>query len=325
MARVYQKARRDCFEPAMEAADTYTSYRSSLPSPGPGCGPTCQSPDRKGEVHCWPATGLPAKLPAFDSLSRLHVRNLAPALRALLVAATLLLMGTPAPAEEPPPRGLPREIAANGSRFEEEFQKYTYRQRFFFSELSEKGGTAGIYREVRDILFTPGGERTEELVKRPVNTLKRMRLTEENFRDIREVQPFVLTKDNSWNYQFTYKGRETLGETSCYVYRMKPKQVLDGQRMLDGLIWVSVEGHQLVRVMGKPLPQIYRDGTENLFPDFTTVYAPVDGEFWFPVKTVADDVLAFSSGVRPVKYTIDYENYKRFSVESTITFDKEAP
>ena len=46
-----------------------------------------------------------------------------------------------------------------------------------------------------------------------------------------------------------------------------------------------------MRVMGKPLPQIYRNETENLFPNFTTVYAPVDEEFWFPVKTVADDVL----------------------------------
>ncbi len=300
MARVYQNVRRDCFGSAVEAANTYTSYRSAI-----------QSPDREG----W----------GGDSPTSLYARRFAPAWRTFLIAASLLWTGTPAGAEEPPPRSLVKEIAVNGSRFEDEFQKYTYRQRFFFSELGKKGGTTGIYREVRDILFTPGGERTEELVKRPVNTLKTMRLTEEDFRDIREVQPFVLTKDNSWNYQFTYKGRESLGEASCYVYRMKPKQVLDGQRMLDGMIWVSVDGHQVVRVMGKPLPQIYRDGTENLFPNFTTVFAPVDGEFWFPVKTVADDVLAFSSGVRPVRYTIDYENYKRFSVESTITFEKEDP
>ena len=288
MARVYQKVRKDRFGSVTKAAGTYPSY--------------LQSPDRKGGV-----------------------RRSAPAWQAFVVAAGLLLAGTPAQSEGPPPRGLLREIAANGSRFEEEFQKYTYRQRFFFSELSKKGVPSGIYREVRDILFTPAGERTEELVKRPVNTLKRIRLTEEDFRDIREVQPFVLNKDNAWNYQFTYKGREALGDTSCYVYRMKPKQVLDGQRLLDGLIWVSVEGHQVVRVMGKPLPQIYRNGVENLFPNFTTVYAPVDGEFWFPVKTVADDVLPFSSGAQPVRYTIDYENYKRFSVESTITFDKEDP
>ena len=300
MASVYQKVRKDRFESVTEAAGTYPSYRSGIQSPG------C-----KGGVR--------------DSLTSLHARNFAPAGRALVVAATLLLAGISAWAEDSPPRGLLREIAANGSRFEEEFQKYTYRQRFFFSELDRKGATAGIYREVRDILFTPAGERTEKLVKRPVNTLKRMRLTEEDFRDIREVQPFVLTKDNAWNYRFTYKGRETLGETSCYVYRMKPKQVLDGQRLLDGLIWVSVEGHQVVRVMGKPLPQIYRNGVENLFPNFTTVYARVDGEFWFPVKTVADDVLPFSSGLQPVRYTIDYENYKRFSVESIITFDRENP
>ncbi len=293
MARVYQKVRKDRFKSVTEAAGTYPSY--------------LQSPGRKGGVH-----------------TSLYARNFAPAGPALVAAAALLLTGTTARAEDtPPPRGLLREIAANGSRFEEEFQKYTYRQRFFFSELGGRGATAGFYREVRDIVFTPAGERTEEFVKRPVNTLKRMRLTEEDFRDIREVQPFVLTKDNAWNYQFTYKGRETLGETPCYVYRMKPKQVLDGQRLLDGLIWVSVEGHQVVRVMGKPLPRIYRNEVENLFPNFTTVYAQVDGEFWFPVKTVADDVLPFSSGVQTVKYTIDYENYKKFSVESTITFDKE--
>ena len=290
MARVYQKVRKDRLGSVTGAAGTYPSYRSGI-----------------------------------RATRKLRTRARAPAWRMLVVAAGLLGAGTPAWAEDLPPRGLLREIAANGSRFEEEFQKYTYRQRFFFSELSKKGGPAGIYREVRDILSTAAGERTEELVQRPVNTLKRIRLTEEDFRDIREVQPFVLNKDNAWNYQFTYKGRETLDETSCYVYRMKPKQVLDGQRLLDGLIWVSVEGHQVVRVMGKPLPQIYRNGVENLFPNFTTLYAPVDGEFWFPVKTVADDVLPFSSGVQPVRYTIDYENYKRFSVESTITFDKGDP
>ena len=300
MAKVYQKFRKDRFE-SVAGADTYPSY---LRSPD-------QSPDRKGGVS--------------DSPTPVRARRSTIASLTFVVAANLLAAANPARAEDPPPRGLLREIAANGSRFEKEFQKYTYRQRFFFSELRKKGGTAGIYREVRDILFTPGGERTERLVKRPVNTLKRMRLTEEDFRDIREVQPFVLTKDNAWNYRFTYKGRETLEETPCYVYRMKPKQVLDGQRLLDGLIWVSVDGHQVVRVMGKPLPQIYRNETENLFPNFTTVYAPVDEEFWFPVKTVADDVLPFSSGAQPVRYTIDYENYKRFSVESTVTFDRVDP
>ena len=162
MARVYQKVRKDRFKSVTEAAGTYPSY--------------LQSPGRKGGVH-----------------TSLHARNFAPAGRALVVAAALLLTGTTARAEDtPPPRDLLREIAANGSRFEEEFQKYTYRQRFFFSELGGRGATAGFYREVRDIVFTPAGERTEKLVKRPVNTLKRMRLTEEDFRDIREVQPFVL-------------------------------------------------------------------------------------------------------------------------------------
>ena len=126
MARVYQKVRKDRFKSVTEAAGTYPSY--------------LQSPGRKGGVH-----------------TSLYARNFAPAGPALVAAAALLLTGTTARVEDtPPPRGLLREIAANGSRFEEEFQKYTYRQRFFFSELGGRGATAGFYREVRDIVFYPG-------------------------------------------------------------------------------------------------------------------------------------------------------------------------
>ena len=55
----------------------------------------------------------------------------------------------------------------------------------------------------------------------------------------------------------------------------------------------------------------------------TTIYYPVDGKFWFPVKTLADDTLPFSGGVQRVRYTIDYANYKRFSAEATITYGDE--
>ena len=228
-----------------------------------------------------------------------------------------------APTQQKPPRGLPRQIAANGSRFEKEFQNYTYRQRFSFTEIGRRGAPMGFYREVREIFFTPEGRRSERFVGRPVENLKRMRLTEEDFRDLREVQPFVLNQDNLWMYRLTYKGIEDLGGKPCFVYRLKPKQVLDGQRFLDGLIWVSREDQQLVQVSGKPVPQIYRRGVENLFPNFMTIYAPVDGEFWFPLKTEAADILPFKTGAQSIRYSIHYEDYRRFTVESSIEFEQD--
>lgn len=224
-----------------------------------------------------------------------------------------------------PPRDLVRQVAAQGSLFEKELGNYTYRQTFQLFELDQKGLTRGHYKETRDVLFTPAGERTEEFVWGPVNALLYMRLTDEDFRDLRDVQPFVLNEDNLWNYETTYKGIEPVDGEACYVYRLKPRQVLDGQRLLDGMMWVSREHLQVVRVAGQPVPQIYRESGDNLFPHFTTIYRPVDGKFWFPVKTVADDTLGFRSGLQKVRYMIDFENYKRFTADSSIQFEEGKP
>lgn len=59
--------------------------------------------------------------------------------------------------------------------------------------------------------------------------------------------------------------------------------------------------------------------SENLFPYFTTFRTLVDGKYWFPRTTLADAVLPFRSG--PLRMRIDYENYRRFAVDSTIRFE----
>ena len=224
-----------------------------------------------------------------------------------------------------PSKSLIRRLADQGSQFEKERNYYSYRRSFQFYEMDPRGKRGGLYREVRDVLFTPDGERVEEFVGRPHSRLKRIRLTDEDFRDLREVQPFVLTKDTLWRYRLTYKGPESLDGEVCYVYRLAPRQVFDEDRLLDGLIWVSQEHEQIVRVAGRPVPQIHASENENLFPQFTTLYGAVDGKFWFPIKTVASDILAFSSGVQRVHYVILYENYRRFTAESTIVFESSEP
>lgn len=260
-----------------------------------------------------------------------HLRATANRRRVEFHAALALLLGLSGFADRTlgqtaaPPRDLIRQVAAQGSLFEKELGHYTYRQTFQFFELDKKGVTRGHYNETRDVLFTPEGERTEEFVRGPVNALVNMRLTDEDFRDLRDVQPFVLNEDNLWNYETTYKGLESVDGEECFVYRLKPRQVLDGQRLLDGMMWVSREHLQVVRVAGQPVPQIYRESGDNLFPHFTTIYRPVDGKFWFPVKTVANDTLAFRSGLQQVRYMIDFESYKRFTAESSIQFEGANP
>ena len=67
------------------------------------------------------------------------------------ILPAVFAVGSVLSAQPEPPRGLLRQIAANGSRFQQEFQNYTHTQRFSFSEMGRRGMPVGFYREVREI------------------------------------------------------------------------------------------------------------------------------------------------------------------------------
>ena len=217
------------------------------------------------------------------------------------------------------PEGLVRRVAESGSQLVAERDHYTYTQTFKFLEL-RRGVPVGRYEEVRDITFTGTGERLERHRRKPLSLLRRLRLTEEDFRDLRDVNPFVLTLETLPFYKVSYKGIEPIDSMDCHVLGLRPRQILYGQRFFDGLVWVGVNNGQVVRAAGRPVPQIHRMENSNLFPGFITFYEPIDGKYWFPVRTVGDDILPFPSGNQRVKVTIEYSAYKRFTAKSTIEF-----
>src|SRR5207253_10136282 len=101
-------------------------------------------------------------------------------------------------ASEPPPN-LAKLAAQRETETEAARNEYTYRQTVVIEELDSRGSLRGEYREVRDIVFSPTHERTEEAIGRPRKTLQFLNMTEEDFRDIRDIQPLVLTADRLWN------------------------------------------------------------------------------------------------------------------------------
>jgi hypothetical protein len=218
-----------------------------------------------------------------------------------------------------PPANLARLVAHRESESDAERNEYVYRQTVTIEELDEHGGARGNYREVRDIIFSPKHERTEDPIGKPQNSLKYLVMTDEDFRDIRDIQPLVLTEDRLWNYETKFRGEENMDGVDCWVLQVRPRQILEGQRFFDGMIWVDQKGYNIVRMEGQAVPQIRTTKTENLFPRFTTVRKPIDSTHWFPVYTYADDTLHFRTGPQRERLRIAYSNYKRFGVESTFT------
>lgn len=238
--------------------------------------------------------------------------------RSVCIVGFILAFSTLLTAGEPPP-DLARRVAFKETESQEARSNYAYRQVVKVEEIDEKGMKRGEYQETRDVIFSPDGERTEQVIGKPRKKLDRLVLSEEDFRDMREVQPFLFTKDQLWLYETRYKGEETIGGIRCYVLEVKPRQLLQGQRLFEGLFWVDQADFSIVQSEGRAVPQIIKADSENLFPRFTTIRKKI-GDYWFPEFTLADDTLPFSSGPIRMRMEISYSDYKRFGTESEIRF-----
>lgn len=241
----------------------------------------------------------------------------------MITLAFLVSTGHVLYAKDPPP-DLAKRVAHRESETAAERRQYAYTQSVRLQELDGRGIQAGEYREVREVIFSPTGDRTERFVGQPLSRLKNLVMTEEDFADVRNIQPFVMTEDQLWNYDVVYKGEEPVDGRDCWVLSIRPRHILSGQRLFDGLLWILEDSFSVIRSEGKAVPEIITSKQENLFPHFVTMRKQVNG-FWFPSVTAADDTLYFRSAPIREKLTIRYEDYKKFGADTTVTFEKTAP
>jgi hypothetical protein len=241
----------------------------------------------------------------------------------ILTLVYFTLASSPLRAQDPPP-GLVRKIAEREARNFDERSHYAYRQEVQLEDFPARA-PAGRYRETREVIFSPLGERPERATGTPQSHLSRLVLTPEDFEDIRNIQPLLLTPDLLPRYEIRFRGEETMDGHDCWVLEMRPRQILAGMRLFEGMLWAEKEGLNIIRTEGQAVPPVYShvEGkeSENLFPRFMTTRSPFDG-YWFPTLTFADDTLPFRTGPLRVKMTIRYTDYKRFGAESTITFEE---
>jgi hypothetical protein len=61
-------------------------------------------------------------------------------------------------------------------------------------------------------------------------------------------------------------------------------------------------------VRGKGIPET----KEARFPVFETYREQIDGRYWFPTYTYADEELVFKNGSIHMRMAVRYTNYKKF-------------
>jgi|SRR5579862_573082 len=242
------------------------------------------------------------------------------------------------PLDPSQPQGVTtQQIIQKFSAKEKEFKiardNYTYRQDVKIQTLD--GNTVdGEYRQVSDILFDNEGHRIEQVVFAPQSSLERVSMSQSDYDDIRNRLPFVLTSDDIAKYDVLYVGKQREDELGTYVFDIAPRTMEKGERYFQGRIWVDDHDYQIVKVYGETVPQVHNPKhpeKENLSPKYTTWRQQIDGKYWFPVYTYAQDTLHFSGNDDvKMRYIVKYENYKRYGAKSKILYEgqevsKDAP
>src|SRR5215472_507542 len=231
------------------------------------------------------------------------------------------------------PDDIIRRFAAKETEFAKARDNYTYRQDVKVETLD--GDTVdGEYREVFDVIFDDKGKRIENVVFAPQSSLTKISMDRGDFEDIRHKLPFVLTEQDLDQYSVIYVGQQQEDELHCYVFDVAPKKieyansVEKQKRYFQGRVWVDDHDFQIVKTYGKTVPDIRKKhgDEEYLYPKFTTWRQQIDGLYWFPVYTKADDELHFKMEDVHIREIVKYEDYKRFGANTKILYEgKEVP
>jgi len=222
------------------------------------------------------------------------------------------------------------KFAARESVFKQARNNYTFTQDITVQEF-DGNSVSGEFRLVQDITYDDRGERIENVKFAPQPSLRQIGLSREDYEDFRNKLPFVLTSEDLPKYNLMYVGQQHVDEIDTFVFDAAPKTIEKGQRYFQGRLWVDNRDFQIVKTCGKTVPEVRADNRkkknadENLTPKFVTYREQVDGEYWFPTYTRADEVLHFRNNDVHVREIIKYSNYKRFGSKTRIIFKGEVP
>jgi hypothetical protein len=203
-----------------------------------------------------------------------------------------------------------RAFTQKETEFRKALNNYTFKRDAVVQTIGMGGQITGEYNRVSQFTFNDSAERFERITYFPQPTLTEISFTNEDLEDLGGVEPFALEASKIDEYEFTYVGKEKLDELNTYVFDVAPKFIPKkvSERYFQGRVWVDDHDLQIVKVRGKGVPE-----GKQRFPTFETYREQVDGKYWFPTYTYADDDLTFPHNqVVHVRMKVRYTDYKLF-------------
>jgi muconolactone delta-isomerase len=265
---------------------------------------------------------MSAKLPAKG-------RNLFALLLLLVLSSPVFTQGMSANSAPLPPVEVERIVkifTAREAQFRRALNEYSFKRDAVLQSLGMGGQITGEYHRVSLFTFDDQGTRYEKISYFPMPSFQS--ITQEDLDDLGGISPFALEPSKIGQYDFKYVGKEKIDELNLYVFDVSPKVMPDPkktkERFFSGRIWVEDQDLQIVKTKGKGIPETKK----NKFPTVETYREQIDGRYWFPTYSYADEELVFDSGeVLHIRMKVKYTDFElaRAKVKIIEIDDPDAP
>ncbi len=178
--------------------------------------------------------------------------------------------------------------------FRRALNNYSFKRDALIQSIGMGGQVIGEYHRVSTFTFDDQGNRYEKISYFPMSTMPEV--TAEDVEDLGGVEPFALDPARISQYNIRYAGKEKIDELNLYIFDVTPKVMPDPkkikERLFSGRIWVDDEDLQIVKTKGKGVPETKK----NKFPTVETYREHIDGRYWFPTYSYADEELIYEDG-----------------------------
>jgi muconolactone delta-isomerase len=211
-----------------------------------------------------------------------------------------------------PPAEIERLIktfTAKEAQFRNALNAYSFKRDAVLQSLGMGGQITGEYHRVSLFTFDDQGNRYEKINYFPMPSFQSV--TQEDLDDLGGIQPFALEPSKVSQYDFKYVGKDKIDELGLYVFDVSPKVIPDPkkskERFFSGRIWVDDQDLQIVKTKGKGVPETKK----NKFPTVETYREQIDGRYWFPTYSYADEELIFDNGdVLHIRMKVRYSDFE---------------
>jgi hypothetical protein len=209
-------------------------------------------------------------------------------------------------------------FTAKESQFRKALNEYAFKRDAILQTLGMGGQITGEYHRVSYFTFDDSGNRFEKISYFPMPTFAGS-VTQEDLNDLGGIQPFALDPSKLGQYDFKYVGKEKIDELNLFVFDVTPKVLPDPkktkERFFAGRVWVEDQDYQIVKTRGKGIPET----KNNKFPTVETYREQIDGRYWFPTYSYADEELIFENGdALHVRMQVRYTDFVKASAKVKI-------